>query len=184
MEDKEIIDLYFMRNEQAIRETDIKYGKVCLNLAYNLLNNIEDSEECVNDTYLGTWNKVPPTRPQNFRAFILKIARNLSLKKLDYCMAAKRTSHKIVPFHEVDELLGNDHFSKKIDDEQLGELITRFLRNEDQTMRNVFIRKYWFFDSVEAIAKRYSFSESKVKSILYRSRKRLKIFLKKEGIWI
>lgn len=95
MDDLMIIELYFARNEQAINETDIKYGKLCLNMANNILSDNEDSKECVNDTYLSVWNKIPPTRPDNFMAYICKIVRNLSLKKLDFNLAQKRTRKRI-----------------------------------------------------------------------------------------
>ena len=96
MDDLMIIELYFARNEQAINETDIKYGKLCLNMANNILSDNEDSKECVNDTYLSVWNKIPPTRPDNLMAYICKIVRNLSLKKLDFNLAKKRTRKQTV----------------------------------------------------------------------------------------
>ncbi len=182
MDDLMIIELYFARNEQAINETDIKYGKLCLNMANNILSDNEDSEECVNDTYLSVWNKIPPTRPDNFMAYICKIVRNLSLKKLDFNLAQKRTRKLTVSFSELEEILPDNHTAPENEYENLGKIISDFLRQEKEAPRNVFIRKYYFFDSVNDIAKRYSFTESKVKNMLYHSRNRLKKHLRKEGI--
>ena len=177
MDDLMIIELYFARNEQAINETDIKYGKLCLNMANNILSDNEDSKECVNDTYLSVWNKIPPTRPDNFMAYICKIVRNLSLKKLDFNLAQKRTRKLTVSFSELEEILPDNHTAPENEYENLGKIISDFLRQEKETSRNVFIRKYYFFDSINDIAKRYSFTESKVKNMLYHSRNRLKKYL-------
>ncbi len=182
MDDLMIINLYFERNEQAINETDAKYGKLCLGIANNILSDNEDAEECVNDTYLSIWNKIPPTRPNNFRSFICKIVRNLSLKKLDYNLASKRNRNLTISFSELEDILQDNNIDEKLEYEVLGRIISNFLWQEKEASRNVFIRKYYFFDSVTDIAKRYSFSESKVKSMLYHSRNRLKECLKKEGI--
>ena len=182
MDDLMIIELYFARNEQAINETDIKYGKLCLNMANNILSDNEDSEECVNDTYLSVWNKIPPTRPDNFMAYICKIVRNLSLKKLDFNLAQKRTRKLTVSFSELEDILPDNPTAPENEYENLGKIISDFLMQEKETSRNVFIRKYYFFDSINDIAKRYSFTESKVKNMLYHSRNRLKKYLEKEGI--
>lgn len=184
MDDLQIIELYFARDEKAIKETDTKYGRLCFNLANNILSNNQDSEECVNDTYLSVWNKIPPTRPNNFMAFICKITRNLSLKKLEFKMALKRTPNVIVSFHELEEVLSDDHIPPNIGDEEIGKMLTAFLQNEKEDARNVFIRKYLYFDSIGDIAARYSFTESKVKKMLYRSRNRLRDYLRKEGVEI
>lgn len=182
MDDLMIIELYFARNEQAIKETDIKYGKLCFSVANNILSNDEDSEECVNDTYLSVWNKIPPTRPNNFMAFICKIVRNLSMKRLDFNLALKRTRNMTVSFSELEEILPDTRTVPEWEYENLGRIISDFLWQEKEDARNVFIRKYYFFDSISDIAKRYSFTESKVKNMLYHSRNKLREFLKKEGI--
>jgi len=181
MDDVKIIDLYFARDEQAIKETDIKYGKLCFGLANNILRCREDSEECVNDTYFSVWNRVPPTRPGNFRAYLCKIVRNISLKKLDYSLAEKRSRDLTVSLSELEEILPDEHVPPEPEIEELGRLISAFLRREKEDARNVFIRKYYFFDTIEDIAARYGFSESKVKNLLYHSRNRLKKYLVKEG---
>ena len=168
--------------EQAIKETDRKYGKMCFKVAKNLLSNNEDSEECVNDTYLTVWNKIPPTRPNNFTAFICKITRNLSLKRLEVLSAKKRSAFTIVSMSEIEEALPDYNIAQGVEDEELGKLISKFLWSEKELDRNVFLRKYWFFDSISDIAERYSMNENSVKSMLFRSRNRLRDFLRKEGI--
>lgn len=182
MDDLQIIELYFARDEQAIKETDRKYGKTCFRVAYNLLSNNEDSEECVNDTYLTVWNKIPPTRPNNFIAFICKITRNLSLKRLEVSNAMKRSAGTIISLSELEKALPDQCIAPDVEDEELGKLISAFLWSEKALDRNVFLRKYWFFDSISDIAERYSMNENSVKSMLFRSRNRLREFLRKEGI--
>ena len=184
MDDMRIIELYFERNEQAIKETDSKYGKLCHSIAYNILNNRVDSEECVNDTYVGVWNAIPPTRPNNFMAFICKIARNLSLKRLEFTKREKRSADIIISFEELAAVLPDERYAPNISDEDIGKIISEFLRNQKEDAKNVFIRKYYFFDSISEIAKRYSFTESKVKNMLFYTRNKLKDYLIKEGVEI
>lgn len=184
MDDFMIIKLYFDRDEKAIRETDKKYGRLCFTVAVNILGNDADSEECVNDTYLSAWNKIPPTRPNNFMAFICKITRNLSLKRLDYNKAMKRTPESLISFAELEDVLPDNSIISDVENAEIGKLISKFLNQERPDARAVFIRKYWFFDSISDIAARYSCTESKVKNMLYHSRNRLRKYLKKEGIEI
>lgn len=182
MDDLEIIELYFARNEKAIEETDKKYGKLCFRVANNILINDEDSEECVNDTYLSVWNKIPPTRPKCFMAFICQIVRFLSMKKLDFNSALKRSQDITISYSDLEDVLPSDHFSTEWEYADVGKIISKFLRQEKEESRNVFIRKYYFFDSISDIAERYSFTESKVKNMLYHTRIKLRECLKKEGI--
>jgi len=184
MDDSQIIELYFERNEKAIKETELKYGKLCFSIANNILNNESDTEECVNDTYLSIWNIIPPQRPNNFMAFISKITRNISLKRIEFNNAIKRSAYTIISLSELEDVLPSKSNEPEIEDEMLGKLISDFLRNEKENARNVFIRKYWYFDTVADIAVRYSFSESKVKSMLFHTRNRLKDYLKKGGIYL
>ena len=184
MEDQQIIDLYFDRNEQAITETNVKYGKLCHSIAYNILSNREDSEECVNDTYIGVWNAIPPTRPNNFMAFVCRIARNLSLKRLEFLKREKRSADVILSLDELSAVLPDERYAPDVSDEDVGRLISQFLRTQKEDVRNVFIRKYYFFDSVKEIAERYSFTESKVKNMLFHTRNKLKDYLIKEGVEI
>ncbi len=184
MDDQQIIDLYFDRNEQAITETDVKYGKLCHSIAYNILSNREDTEECVNDTYIGVWNAIPPTRPNNFMAFVCRIARNLSLKRLEFLKREKRSADVILSLDELSAVLPDERYAPDVSDEDVGRLISQFLRTQKEDVRNVFIRKYYFFDSVKEIAERYSFTESKVKNMLFYTRNKLKDYLIKGGVEI
>ncbi len=181
MDDAEIIELFFARDERAIAETDRKYGRLCFRIAENLLHSKNDSDECVNDTYLAVWNRILPVRPYNFTAFICRITRNLSLKKLDALHAKKRSADQTVSISELGETIPDDRFAPGIGDEEAGRLISVFLRGEKELNRNVFIRRYWFFDSIRSIAEMYSLSENNVKSMLFRTRSRLRDYLKKEG---
>lgn len=184
MDDMRIIELYFKRDEQAIKETDTKYGKLCYSIAYNILKNHEDSEECVNDTYVGVWNAIPPAKPYNFMSFLCKIARNLSLKKLEFMKREKRSADVLVSLDELASILPDERIDPDISDEEIGKLISSFLRRQKEDARNVFIRKYYFFDSVEEIARRFGFTESKIKNMLFYTRKKLKDYLIKEGVEI
>ena len=182
MDDLKIVELYYARDEQAIKETDLKYGKLCHSIAYNILNSHADSEECVNDTYIGLWNAIPPTRPNKFMAFICKITRNLSLKRLEFLTREKRTDNMLISFSELEAVIPDQAYAPDIKDENVALLINRFLSNKKQIVRNVFIRKYFFFDSIADIAARYSFTESKVKNMLFYTRKELKEYLINEGV--
>ena len=182
MDDNQIIELYFARSEQAIKETDAKYGKLCFSVANRILENNEDSEECVNDTYLNAWNKIPPTRPNHLSAFLCKITRLISLKKLEFSSALKRTSTVIASFEELEGVLQDQKISPATAAEDLGKLISAFLRREKEDVRNIFLRKYFFCDSVSEIAERYRLNENTVKSMLFRTRNRLREYLRKEGV--
>lgn len=184
MDDYGIIKLYFERDQLAIKETGDKYGKLCHSIAYNILENHEDAEECVNDTYMGLWNAIPPTRPDNLMAFVCKIARNLSLKRLEFLSREKRSAGVLVSLDELASVLPDERYAPNLSDKEVGVLISRFLRAQSEDARNVFIRKYYFFDSVTDIAKRFEFTESKVKNMLFRTRNKLKDYLIKEGFEI
>lgn len=182
MNDHEIIELYFSRDEEAIKQTDLKYGRLCRQISYNILNNQEDAEECVHDAYIGVWNAIPPTRPNHLLSFICKITRNQSLKRLESMTRQKRSQGILVSLDELAEILPDESVADGASDEEIGKLISDFLRSEKEDVRNVFIRKYFFFDSIGEIAKRYDFTESKVKNMLYRTRMKLKDFLIRQGI--
>ena len=184
MDDLKIIELYFERNENAIKETENKYGRLCFNIAKNILSDAEDAKECVNDTYLGLWNAIPPARPNNFTAFICKIARNISLKRFTFLTRDKRNTNMLVSLSELEDILSDESINGEFSDENIGKLISEFLWNEKEIARNIFIRKYYFFDSLSDIANQYSFTESKVKSILYRTRNKLKEYLIMKGVCI
>ena len=182
MDDKTIIELFWQRSEQAISETDKKYGKLCLDVAQRIVFNAQDAEECVNDTYLGAWNTIPPSRPDVLSAFILKITRNVAMKKIRYENAKKRSVHATVSFTELDECISSqESMEETVEANELAKSLEAFLGNIDYESRNMFIRRYWFFDSIKEIAIRFAVSESKVKSQLFRVRNNLKKHLVKEG---
>lgn len=185
MDDKKIIALYWARDENAIRETSSKYGRLCTYIANNILANHEDSEECVNDTYLAVWNAIPKQRPDKFSAFIAKITRNLALKKYEYMSAAKRNSSVVTSLEELGDCVsGTNSTESEIERRYVESSISRFLWQLREEKRNVFIRRYWYFDSIEQISKYTGFSQSKVKSMLYEMRQKLKKYLESEGIEI
>lgn len=184
MDDTEIIELYFKRDEQAVKETDSKYGRLCRSIAYNILNNREDAEECVSDAYMGVWKSIPPARPYSLVSFVCRIARNVSLKRLEYIRREKRSQAVLVSLEELESVLPDRRYAPDVSDENVGKLIGRFLRGQKEDVRYVFIRRYYFFDSVAEIARRCSFSESKVKNMLFHTRNKLRDFLIREGVEI
>ncbi len=184
MDDRQIIELFFHRDERAIRETESKYGRLCYRIANNVLNDVRDAQESVNDTYLGLWNTIPPQKPRNFTAYVCKIARNASLKKYEYNSAQKRNSHFETSLSELEEVLPDRSIRQDVTDERLGVLINAFLKKEKRDIRNVFIRRYYMHEDIAGIAKKYGFSESKVKSMLFHARNKLKKFLVAKGVTI
>ncbi len=182
MEDIQIIDLYFARNENAIMHTKERYGPLCFSIARGILHSDPDAEECENDTYLTLWNIIPPQRPNALRAFICRITRNLALKRYAYLSAQKRSREVEISLSELEAVLPDERLSRPMEEQQLGKLISDFLRQQKKDVRAVFIRKYWFFDSVEEIGRRFGFSQSKVKSMLFHTRSRLRAYLEREGI--
>ncbi len=184
MEDKEIVDLYWLRSESAISETRSKYGKYCYAIAYNILCNIEDSEECVNDTYLRAWNSMPQHRPSVLKTFLGKITRNLALNRYKVLSAGKR-DHGRVPL-ALDELRecvpGEDNTAHIVDDLALAEILNQFLSSLSVDQRKIFMRRYWYLSSIKEIAEEYGVGESKVKMSLMRSRSKLKTLLETEGV--
>jgi RNA polymerase sigma-70 factor (ECF subfamily) len=189
MEDNRIVDLYWERDERAISESDAKYGAFCARIAMNILDNAQDAEECVNDTYLRAWNAIPPNRPTKLGAFLGKITRNLSLDRYKAKKTAKRgNSLFLVSLDELSECVpdGSTGFGSGFDDETearlIGECINRFLHKLSGEARDVFICRYFYSDSIGEIARRFGLSESKVKSMLHRARGKLKKSLESEGI--
>ncbi len=180
IDDHNVIELYFARDERAIGETQTKYGKLCQNIARNILGNAQDAEECVNDAYVGVWNAIPPARPDDLCAFVCRVVRNVSLKRLRAVTRQKCSRELTVSLSELEEILPDEAVSGR--EGEVSAAISAFLRQQSEQVRDVFIRKYYFFDSVADIAKRYGFSQSKVKSMLYHTREKLKEHLTKEGI--
>ena len=182
MDDTKIVELYFARDEQAIGETSLKYGKLCHRIAQNILNDASLAEECVNDTYLGIWNAIPPARPTSFKAFVCKIARNLSIKRKEAETSQKRSAAGILPIDELAEVLADESIADGIEDEEIGRAIGAFLKTQKADVRHIFVRKYYFFDSLSDIAGELGFSESRVKNVLYHTRIKLKKYLIEKGI--
>ena len=184
MKDNQIIQLYFDRSEDAISQTAVKYGKYCHAIAYNILHNFEDSEECVNDTYWKAWGTIPPRRPKRLAAFLGKITRNLSLDMYRHYTADKRGNGELaIALDELDECVSSlGSMDNHADEMVLVNTLNRFLASLSAEHRNIFMRRYWYMSSIKEIATDYKLSESKVKMSLLRSRNRLKAVLEKEGI--
>jgi len=184
MDDKQIVDLYWERSETAISETAKKYGRYCHYIAFNVLHNDEDSEECVNDTYLNAWNSMPPHRPSVLKTFLGKLTRNISLNKYKQLTAEKRGNGQMpLIIDELHECLPAIESTESIiDDMVLVDVFNRFLASLTVEQRKIFMRRYWYLSPVKEIATDYGMGESKVKMSLLRSRNELKHLLEKEGV--
>lgn len=183
MEDEKIIALYYERNEKAIDETAQKYGRMIRSIAYHILKNAPDSEECENDTYHTAWKKIPPANPPYLAAFLGRIARNISFDKYDYNSASKRNSAFALALSELADCIGTAGNAEEImEQKETAGYISNFLRGTERIKRIVFIRRYWYCDDIRDIAKAYGFSESKVKSMLMRTRNQLKKYLEKQEV--
>jgi RNA polymerase sigma-70 factor (ECF subfamily) len=184
MDDIMIINLYWERSESAISETANKYGDYCTKIAMNILHNKEDSDECVNDTYFKTWNAIPEQRPTLLMSFLGRITRNLSLDKYKERRTQKRGGGEVELL--LDELENCVPSGSNVEEEYetglIAKTIDNFLDSINSESRVVFVRRYWYADSVESIAERFSMSESKVKSMLFRTRNKFKLYLEKEGV--
>lgn len=183
MEDNKIIELYWHRSEQAIHESGSKYGSYCLSIANHILSNLQDSEECVNSTWLNAWNAMPPQRPSRLSAFFAKITRNLSINKLSARTAEKRSGGEVtVAIDELDECLAaSGSVEAEYQGKELGEQISRFLHTLPERECNLFIRRYFYVQPVGELATHYRLKESNVLVILSRTRKKLRFYLQKEG---
>ena len=184
LDDCEIITLFFERSEAAITETALKYAGYCKRIAMNILSNCADVEECINDTYLHAWNSIPPQYPSLFSAYLGKITRNLSLNKYKQQKALKRGSGEVeLLLHELEECIPSpSNVEKEYQEGTTTKAISNFLYSLDKLKRTIFIRRYWYGDSIAQISNHFKMSESKVKSMLFRIRNKLRIFLEKEGI--
>lgn len=181
MEDGKIIELYFQRDEEAIRQTEAAYGHKLYTLAYRILLSREDAEESVSDTYLKAWDSIPPTRPAYFFAYLSKICRFLCFGKLDWKNAAKRKAEIVELTAEMELCIPDLSSQLQVQSQELGRLLNDFLGTLSEENRKLFMRRYWYADSVAEIAQRYRMGESKVKTRLFRTRNQLRIFLEKEG---
>lgn len=183
MDDERIIELFFVRSEQGICELDDKYGKACHALAYNIVNNMQDAKECVNDAYLGAWNAIPPAHPNPLFAYIARIVRNVSLKCYHKMTADKRDSRYTVAMDEIEDCIAD---KKSVEDEieagELARMIEAFLDALTVENRVIFIRRYYFADSLDDIARYVGLTEKNVSVRLTRMRKNLRQYLIERGV--
>ncbi len=183
MRDDDIVELYWKRDEQAIKETEVKYGKYLFTIAHNILHDRMDSEECLNDTYLGTWNRIPPSRPKLLQVFLAKVTRNLALDRYRRNTAERRVPSDLVSsYEELDDCIS---VGMSVEEEyavrELGRLLNEFIRTLDSRGEFIFFCRYYYADPLEDIADRLALSRSTVVRELSRIRKRLKSHLEKEG---
>lgn len=183
MDDSTIIDLFFARDEDAIKHTDETYGRRLYHLAENIVKNGQDAEESVSDTYLKAWDTIPPQRPQHFFAYIAKICRNFALKRLDWKNAAKRNAEVVSLTEEMEMCIPDKARDREMETRELGMVLDRFLRTLTPENQMVFLRRYWYVDTIAEIAARYGISESAVLMRLNRTRAKLQAFLEKEEIY-
>ena len=182
MEDRKIIDLFFARNEDAIQHTADTYGNRLFVLADNIVRNDQDAEESVSDTYMKAWDTIPPQKPNHFFAYLAKICRHFALGKLDWKNAAKRKAEVVSLTQEMELCIPDNRRDVELEGKELGRILTSFLRTLTPENRMVFVRRYWYVDTVADIAARYGISESAVMTRLSRTRDKLRAFLQKEGI--
>lgn len=184
MEDSQIVALYFNRDQRAIEETAAKYGSYCYSIVHNILQNKEDAEEAVSDTYLGLWATIPPHKPVVLSTFIGKIARRTAIKRWQRSRTQKRGGGELaLALEELSEYIPDRNTPETaIENAELTRLLNDFLRALPKEERTVFVCRYWYLDSIGDIAMRFGFSQSKVKSMLARTRKKLSTHLQKEGI--
>ena len=183
MEDTKIIELFFKRDEGALLQASAKYGAYCSKIAMNVLGSLEDASECMNDTLLRAWNSIPPNKPENLKAYLGRIARNIALDRYDSLTAEKRGGGQYaLALEELSECIADDKTA--VDEAGIGEAINAFLAKQDKDKRIVFVKRYFYMDSVKEIARSMSMSESNVKTTLFRLRSSLKDELCKEGISI
>ncbi len=182
MKDEAIVELYWERDENALSESRKSYGNYCMYIARNLLGDIKDSEECLDDVLLAAWNSIPPHRPSNLKTYLGKLARETAVDCLRRKSALKRTDGTDdLPFDELEEVIGDYDVETVMEEKELSQLVTEFLRSLREDERNIFIRRYWFYAPVRSISQRYGFGQSKVLVTLKRTRDKLAEFLKKEG---
>ena len=171
MEDEKIVSLYWQRNEEAIKETEEKYDRYLTKIAYNILSNHEDSRESVNDTYLAVWNSIPPNKPEFLFAYTAKICRNLALNRVEWEGAAKRNAVVVELSEELSQCIPDS--SATVEQTELAQVIAAFLKALPEEKRSLFVRRYWYGESIRELAEAFHCREGKVKSILFRLRNQL-----------
>lgn len=185
MEDSDIVELYWQRSERAISETDRKYGRYCHAIAYNFCADHEDAEECVNDTWYRAWNLMPEARPPVLSPFLGRITRSLAIDRFRARTRKKRGGGEMpLALEELAECVPSDADPERsYESKEFEEAIGRFVAGLSETEQKVFVSRYWYLASVEAVSERLGFSKSKTKSILFRLRGRLRVYLREEGLW-
>lgn len=183
MDDNKIISLFESRNQLAIGAVADKYGSYCMKISMNILSDTSDSEENVNDTYMQVWNSIPPNKPQSLMAYIARITRNSALNMLKHKNTQKRNPQdRPLSLSELDDCTPSDvSVENEAEVNMLSRHISDFLYTQKEDVRNVFVRRYFYCDSTQDISERFGFSQSKVKSMLMRTRDKLKLYLEKEG---
>ena len=182
MSDEALVQAFWERCEEAITEAKAQYGTYCLYIANNILRSREDSEECLNDVLLAAWESIPPKRPKNLKTYLGKLIRETAISRWRKNNASKRIpADSVVPLDELEEMVGESRVEESLDEALLSRSISSFLRTLNETERNVFVRRYWYYDAVESICTRYGFSKGKVSKMLKRTRDKLAEHLKKEG---
>lgn len=181
MDDQTIVELYWRRDPRAIEETRHAYGGYCAAIARNILADPQDREECLSDTWLGAWNAMPPQRPRKLSPLLGRICRNAALNIHRRLTAGKRSGGFPLVLEELAECVGGVPLEETVTARELGEAISRFLEGVSPVQRRIFLRRYWYCQDVAGIAKDFSFTESKVKSMLRRTREKLKQTLIEEG---
>ncbi len=182
MHDKEIISLYFDRDEKAIEYTEQKYRAYCYSVADKVLNNAQDDEECLNDVWLAAWNSIPPNDPSSLATYLGRITRNISVRRLRFINRKKRGRELTVYIEELNEAIPSaNSIEEALENQSLRELLERFLRSQNKQNRNIFVCRYYYLDSIADIAVRFGMTENQVKLRLFRLRNKLKNYLEKEG---
>ena len=182
MDDEQIVSLYWQRDESAIRETEVKYDRYLTKIAWNILADLEDSRESVNDTYLAAWNSMPPHRPGVLSTYLGKITRRISIDRFRYRTRSKRQSEYEISLSELGDCVsGGNTTEDAVNVKLLADAIGIFLRLQPEEVRNVFLCRYYFLDSVKDVARKFGMTESRCKTMLFRTRQALKEYLIKEG---
>lgn len=183
MDDKNIIKLFFIRSEEALKIMNERFGKTIYRIALNILGNHHDAQETTNDTYLAVWNAIPPKEPDPLAPYIYRTGRNMALKKLEYLTAEKRNNRYDLSLDELTFCLPDENAEHLIDSQEIAECINKFLENDTEKNRYIFIRRYWYGDGVEEIAKELNMKSGTVSVQLTRIRAKLKEYLIKEGFF-
>lgn len=184
MEDEKILTLLWRRAEHAIEALQLRFGRRLHQTALNILGSDPDAEEAVNDTYLALWNAIPPKRPQPLAGYVYRTGRNIALKKLRFLSAQKRSSQYDLSLDELADILPGSDLEEQLDAQALGQAINTFLDTLSPQNRRIFLRRYWFGDSVDSLAKAESLTENALSVRLSRLREQLKAYLYKEGFFI